>query len=229
MGLEESNSGIEKAIERLNKDPYLLAAVSAIPFVGSSVAQVITGIGQRIVQDRYEKFLQLLSEHISVLDERTVKKDYFETPEGFDLFIQALDESRKTRSEEKRDLIARVLAGAVSTYQEQGEYSPEEYVNIVASLTVKELEVARTIYGLQRNISPKDLDSHNRVEMWRLQKESIREKHEIDADELPFILNRISYTGLLDVVNITYPGVTSSTYWVSPSFNKLVRFLRIEE
>jgi hypothetical protein len=64
------------------------------------------------------------------------------------LLIKALNESRRTRSDEKSELIARLLAAATSTDAGRGEYSPEDYLNIVADLTEKELEIARTIYTL---------------------------------------------------------------------------------
>jgi hypothetical protein len=77
---EKSPSRIEGAIERLNQDPYLLAAITAIPGVGGSITQVLTGIGQHIVQERNQRLFERLSEHMKVLNERTIKDDYFETP-----------------------------------------------------------------------------------------------------------------------------------------------------
>jgi hypothetical protein len=142
MGEEEHPSRVEAAIERLNKDPYLLAVITAIPGVGGSITQVITGIGQEIVQERNKKLFQQLSEHLEDIDEQAIKSDYFETEEGFDLLIKALDESRRTRSEEKRDLVAQILAGATRTTSEQASYSPEEYLYLISDLTIQELNVA---------------------------------------------------------------------------------------
>jgi hypothetical protein len=199
MKEEKSPPQLEGAIERLNQDPYLLAVITAIPGVGGSITQLLTGIGQQIVQERNAKLFEQLSEHLATVDERTIRKDYFKTPEGFDLLIKAMDESRRTRSDEKRDLIARILSGATSTDAGQGQYSPEEYLSIVASLTSRELEVARTIYELQKDIAPRELEPDNRMETWRLCVESMREKHAIDTDELPLLLNRIASTGLVDL------------------------------
>jgi hypothetical protein len=145
MNEEKSPPKLEGVIERLNQDPYLLATITAIPGVGGSIRQVLTGIGQQIVQERNARLFEQLSEHLADVDERAIKKDYFETPEGIDLLIKALEESRKTRSDEKRDLIARIPRGAVIDYQ-QGNYSPEEYLYLISDLTVQELRVARLIY-----------------------------------------------------------------------------------
>lgn len=104
MGEEKYPSGAEAAIERLNQDPLLLAAISAVPVVGGSITQVLTWFGQEIVQERNKRLFQQFSEHLEAIDEQAIRKGYFETEEGFDLLIKALDESRRTRSEEKRDL-----------------------------------------------------------------------------------------------------------------------------
>jgi hypothetical protein len=89
--MEEENtpSRVEAAIERLNQDPYLLAAITAVPVVGGSITQVLTGIGQQIVQERNARLFEQLSEHLANVAEQAIKRDYFETPEGFDLLIKA--------------------------------------------------------------------------------------------------------------------------------------------
>jgi hypothetical protein len=173
--------------------------------------------------------LRLLGKHLEAIDEQAIKKDYFKTPEGFDLLIKALDESRKTRSEEKRDLIARILAGAASTESEHGAYSPEEYLNIIATLTVKELAVARTIYALQKGQDYRELDIDDRWETWNSCREEIVEEYALDINDLPIILGRISFTGLIELVYLPYvPGPPTPTYWASPTFDKLMEFLRLE-
>jgi hypothetical protein len=92
--MEEENtpSRVEASIERLNQDPYLLAAITAVPVVGGSITQVLTGIGQQIVQERNARLFEQLSEHLANVDEQAIKRNYFETPEGFDLLIKATQE-----------------------------------------------------------------------------------------------------------------------------------------
>jgi hypothetical protein len=138
-------------------------------------------------------------EHLNNLDERTINQDYFDAPEGIDVLMKATEQSTRTRSEEKRELIARILAGATSTDAGRGEYSPEEYLNIVADLTDKELEIARTIYTLQRNISPTELEPKNKAGTWSKCVEAIAEKHDIGASVFPLLLNRLYAAGLLDL------------------------------
>jgi hypothetical protein len=226
MEEEQSSSRIEGAIERLNQDPYLMSVITAVPVVGGSITQVLTGIGQQIVQERNAKMFEQLKEHLATVQEQSIRSDYFETPEGFDLLIKALDESRRTRSDDKRDLIARILSGAASADAERGEYSPEEYLNIVADLTVKELEIARIIYQVQQEDTASELEKE--PEVWFRQRNKIIAEHELEEDEFSLLLNRVASTGLLSVANANYPGYTVPTYWVSPTFYKLMKFLRLE-
>ena len=94
--------------------------MTRIPLVGDSLTELAAGKGQHIMEARRDEFLQLLAEHLAALEEQAVKKDYFQTPEGFDLLIKALDEFRRTRSKEKRDLYARILRGRSSTSSKEG-------------------------------------------------------------------------------------------------------------
>ena len=133
MGDEEQptiRESLNTSLEVIAEDPVLRAILSAIPSVGGSLTELLAGKGQRIIEERRNDFLRRLSERVEGIDAEAIRKDYFETPEGFDLLIKALDESRRTRSDEKRELIARILAGATSTDARRGEYSPEDYLNL---------------------------------------------------------------------------------------------------
>jgi len=123
----------------------LRVLLTRIPLVGDSLTELAAGKGQQIMEARRDEFLQLLAEHLAALEEQAVRKDFFQTPEGFDLLIKALDESRRTRSKEKRDLYARILRGAIVDF-EQGRYSAEEYLYLISDLTLQELRVVRLLY-----------------------------------------------------------------------------------
>ncbi len=122
-----------------------------IPLVGDSLTEIAAGRGQQIIEARRDEFLRLLAEHLATLEEQAVRKDYFKTPEGIDLLIKALDEARRTRSKEKRDLYARILKGAIVDFG-QGRYSAEEYLYLISDLTLKELRVARSLYQAPRSM-----------------------------------------------------------------------------
>lgn len=218
----------ELLTEWFNKDPILPAAASIIPYFGGAVVAFYSGKALELHKERTAELFRQFAEHLNTLDEQTVKKDYFDTPEGMDLLSRAVEASSKTRSDEQRDLIARILAGATSTDAEQGNYSPEEYVNLVADLTVKELEVARTIYNSQRNLTGSELDAANRFALWNFCRDSLMENHGIDSDDLPMFVNRLHNVGLLDLHYVQTPGSPTPTYWTSPTFKRLMKFLALD-
>jgi hypothetical protein len=230
MDDEKVPSKLEAAIERLNQDPYLLAAITAIPYVGGSITQVLTGIGQQIIQERNSKLLAQLSERLANVDEEAIRQGYFETPEGFDLLIKAMDESRKTRSDNKRDLIARILRGAVLDY-ERGEYSPEEYLYLVSDLTERELEAASLLYRRRPR-------SEMQLRAWFGE---MSENFGLDDSDVEMILARLEARGLIrysELAALDTSGYSpenrqyaprKSTISISPMFRKLMGFLELGE
>lgn len=173
-----------------------------------------------------------------MLDERTVRKDFFENPEGFDLLVKALDESRKTRSRDKRELYARILAGAANISPEDNVSSAEEYLYLISDLTLRELDVARRIYEVQKDYikryqeqsgkDPRQDYADKEIEVWAAQRDTIARDTGIDREELMQLVTRISSMGLIDVKYTVFVGGSPvSYYWISPVFERLMQFVRV--
>jgi hypothetical protein len=227
MGQEQPSfkESLENSLVEIAESPTLRLGLSLM--LPKPLDEWVAGRGEVIARNRLEDFLQRLLQHWESLEKEAVRSEYFETEEWYDLFYRALEEALKTRSEDKRDLIARILAAA-STDFEQSEYSPEEYLNLVATLTVKELEVARTIYKLQKGRDQSELETEEQWQTWVTHRDNIVGEHGVDPDDLPFILDRIASTGLIQLVYVLFPGSPGRTYWVAPAFEKLMRFLELD-
>jgi DNA-binding MarR family transcriptional regulator len=215
---------LNTSLEVISEEPVLRALLNAIPYVGGSLNEIISGKGQQIIEKRRDDLLHLLIEHMNKLHEEAVRKDFFETPEGFDLLIKALDEARKTRSREKRDLYARILVGAALKQYDTTEYSAEEYLQLVSGLTPKELEVAYRIYRDRPGLKPT---------IWERYMDTLAEELGISRDDLPMILSRVESLGLIQRVTTRLQGSrvylpTRPYYNVTPSFEKLMRFVELE-
>lgn len=190
-----------------------------------------------MIEERRNEFIRLLSERLEKVEEQTVRKDFFETPEGFDLLVKALDETRKTRSTNKRELYARILAGAATASLDSELSFAEESLYIVSDLSLRELETARETYRLQKDYikryinqkgeDPRKTYTGEETEIWRMQKELVVKGMEIDEDEFVQLINRISSTGLMYVKYINFPGSTVPTYWISPVFERLMKFVGV--
>jgi predicted transcriptional regulator len=218
----------ELLTEVVNKDPLTLASISAVPYFGGVLATFFSAKWLEIYQERTKALFEQLAEHLNNVDEQAVRRDYFDTPEGMDLLIRAVEESSKTRSDNKRDLIARILRGAVLDY-ERGEYSPEEYLNLISDLTERELMVASSLYKTR----PAWASS---IRMWA--SKTSREL-ELDTSDLEMILARLEARGLIQKSEMAaldvsgYPpenykyAPKKSTIFISPMFRKLMDFLEL--
>jgi len=90
---------LNNSLEVIAEEPVLRAMLNLIPSAGGSLSELMAGKGQRIMEERRDNLLRILAEHMETIETEAIRKDYFETPEGFDLLIKALDSSRRTRSE----------------------------------------------------------------------------------------------------------------------------------
>ena len=138
---EDTDSFLDDIPESANTAPYVttFAALAQllVPVIGGVIAQVATGIDQHYNQQRNERLFRRFGKLVGDLEESALKKDYLKSPEGYDIFITAVDMNHRTRSEAKCDLIARILRGALVDF-DRGRYSPEEYLNMLEPLTTKE-------------------------------------------------------------------------------------------
>ncbi len=186
------------------------------------MSELFGGRGSQILEERRDRLLRSLSEQMQDLDERTVRKDYFETEEGFDLLIKALDEALRTRSKEKIAFYARILTQSATTYR-QGRYFPEEYLNVLAGLTPKQVEVAWTMYEVQEK--PREGYDPEASEAWRRQSEEVCKRLGLAQSQLIFMLKGLVASGLVAEIGRTMPGTIAVEYSITPSFEEMMDFL----
>ncbi len=212
--------------------------LSLVPYVGGSLVELFAGKGQQIVEERRDEFIRLLSNRLENVEQKTVRNDFFETREGFDLLIKALDEAQKTRSKEKHDFYARILAGA-ATLSENGETSAEEYLYLISGMTPKELKLARRFYELQTDYISKYKDQEGEdprqkytgeeTEVWPMHRDILVKETGVDDSEVIQIVNRIASTGLIDIRYTPFTGSVVPAYWISPIFERLIKFVEVTD
>ena len=223
-----------EASEAYERNLVLRALVLAIPGIGSSLDLAFTSGGQHskerisaLVNDLKED----MQERMEMVANSTLDKEYLESEEFFDLVMRAFDAAIRTRDEEKRRLYARILTESTIRSKREKGYSPEEYLRIIADLTPRELYVARTLY----RDWPGKVDEHreyNEVneEAWKAWQDKVCAEGGIDGADLQLILGRLRSSGLIteSIASLRLGGgpVTElPEYWVSPPFEKLMRFL----
>lgn len=194
--------------------------VTLIPGIGGATDLVLAGEGQRIFKERMVRLFESVKEQAEGIEERMIDKQYIESEEYFDLLIKAFDTAAKTRSRDKIQLCARILANS-AVHAARERYSVEEYLHLISSLTPQELRVSRLLYDGQPQVND---------EAWSAWVAQTCEKTRIDQRDLPMMLNRLESSGLLE--RVTHDGTWGTVlnpmeprFRVTPSFEKLMEFL----
>ena len=92
------------------------AALGAVPFVGSLFIELIGNLVPNQRTDRLVKFAQALKSRIDDLEEDSVRSQ-FESPEFRDLLEQAMLDSARSLSDERREYIASLVATSLSSQE----------------------------------------------------------------------------------------------------------------
>ena len=237
----------EEASVAYEKNEALRAFVNVIPGIGGGLDVLLASGGQRS-RTRMIRFISDLQEdmkgRLEVIEDSLVDQDYLQSDEFFDLLLKAFDTSAKTRDEEKRRVCARILVESAILSKRQG-YSPEEYLDIVAGLTPRELAVAREFYEYWPKEKPSepednaDVQEHKDVQKqarkdWQAWQDMACKGVGIDGTDLQLILGRLQSVGLMtaDIGDFSIDGgpiTETPRHWATPAFEKLMGFLERRE
>ena len=218
---------MKPAIEEYSENAILRASITSVPFIGSPLDIFLTTEAQKIVNDRIMSLFDKLKEEMNTLEDRIVDKDYINSEEFIELFIRTIEASAKTRNKEKIKLYAKLLKGAIK-FQNRKKYSPEEYLQVLSELTIKELEVAKAIYRQQRQERRKD---ENELQ-WALRCgwEKLEKKcPSIPEEDFRFIFLRLRKSGLIqDLEHIYYSSNKEKkkvVFVITDVFRKIMKYL----
>jgi len=186
---------LKPTIERYSENALLRVTISKIPFIGSPLDIFLTTKAQKIVNDRIMNLINELTEEMNTLEDKKIDRYYINSEEFIELFTKTIETAAKTRGKEKIKLYAKLLKGAIK-FQDRKKYSPEEYLQVLSELTMKELEVAKAIYKQQRKEKRKDeseLEWALRCGWEKLEKDCPL----IPKEDFQFILLRLEKSGLI--------------------------------
>jgi len=222
---------LKPAIEKYSENAILRTSISAIPFIGSPLDVFLATKTQKIVNDRIMNLFNELIEEMSTLEDGMVDKDYIDSEEFIELFIKTIEVSTKTRNKEKIKLYAKLLKGAIK-FQDRNKYSPEEYLQVLSELTIRELEVAKAVYKQQSQERKKD---ENEMQ-WILRcgwEELEKECPSIPEDDFRFIFLRLRKSGLIqDLEHIYFSSNKEKkkvVFVITDVFRKIMKYLEQSE
>jgi len=214
---------LKPAIEKYSENTILRASISTIPFIGILLDVFLTTKAQKIINDRTMSLFDKLKEEMDTLEDRIIDKDYMNSEEFIELFIRTIGASAKTRNKEKIKLYAKLLKGAIK-FQDRKKYSPEEYLQVLSELTIKELEVAKAIYRQQKQEKRKD---ENELQ-WALRcgwEELEKECPSIPEEDFRFIFLRLRKSGLIQDLQNSYFYSKKVVFLISDVFRKIMKYL----
>ncbi len=120
----------------------------------------------------------------------------------------------RTRSRDRREYCVRIFKGAITDF-DQKRYSPEEYLEIIASLSDLDLKVAGSLYVLQKDKDYRELGSEKKCEIWEPIRDRISREREVDKNAARDSLSIHSHATLFraptSLAGARYCRVTGST------------------
>jgi hypothetical protein len=234
---EPKGSGIDASIVRAMETAagagvartfaYTLAAILAThPAIGPyaalvGVADVFIGGGaQRVAEARAKRFAESIEREFAAVRSEMIRADYFETEDGIDLLMQALQSAVRVSDDKRRDAIARILVATAS-----GNAPPNvEPVSLIAVLGEMSESEALVLGGMWRVMQPTGrLDERPGYRFFNELKMALPT---VQMDGIGFVMARIARTGLTRSA-LAYDDELGNEpiYEFTPTGVSLMRFL----
>jgi len=192
------------------------------PKIGGGIDMIIATEGQKATKKRSFKLIDEMKQRMEQHEEEASNKEYLASDEFIDLVIKAFDSAAKTRNEEKIRLYARILTES-TVRDKQETYFPEEYLNVLAGLTSRQVEVAWAMYEVQ--VVPREERHPEGDDGWHQEKELLCKKLNLDGTQLKFLLKGLVAAGLVAEIGRTKPGTIATEYSITPAFEEMMSFL----
>lgn len=202
------------ASQEYSKRISIRALVPLIPRVGSSIDMLLTNKAQKFAEERKERLFTELKAEIEKLDEFKIDKEYLQSEELFDILLQAIDKTVRTRSKEKIKLFAKVLKGALLFSGLDKGSRAEEYLNVLSELTINEVRLAKVVFDLKEVDITREEDN-----------ELFRRCTFIDKEDFPFYMKRLEKAGLVREMVGMIADYEGGIYKITATFTKMMDFL----
>lgn len=217
----------------------LRALVLTIPGVGSSLDLVLADGGRRYrerIFSALEDMKRDMKERLETVEDSAFDKKFLDSDEFFDLMMKFFDTTTKSRDKTKRRMSARILTESAIPFDGE-QYSPEEYLDLIADLTPRELAIAQALHKEQTERVYEDLEEGEAHQAWKAWQDSVQTEVSIEGADLQLILGRLQSSGLIvedgalmpNSFGPPLPTAGPPFYWMSPAFKKLMRFLNRRE
>lgn len=168
-------------------NPFVRMIVNVIPYVGGSLDVLLSEKWNSYNQQRLDSLLNYLS--IDLEDVKNdINQEYLESEELYDIVIKVINESIKTRLDDKRKLFSKVIRDSLS--KNKKIYITESVLSIISELNELDFVFIKEVQGF---ITKKNQIWFSAEDIY-----ASFDNNAFDINEAVRVLFRFSYLGLLD-------------------------------
>lgn len=202
-------------VQKYEDNTVLRVIISLIPYVGGSLDIALINRWSQIKQRRIEDLLAAIGTDLKGIQESSIKKDYLESEEFYDLVYQIVNNALSNRCPETRKAYAKVVRSSV--LNEETTANLEDIIRQIEVVREKDIFFLRVVKSILN--SGQDLTGEF------LSIAVVRESCSYDPLECERVLYRFENLGLLDHQRnlLIKPGTMK--FNKLPLFDKLVYYL----
>jgi hypothetical protein len=137
--IDDVEKGLQRASSTYLEMTAFRAAVAAIPVIGGPLDILLSGKAGEYQEQRFQMFLDFLTEDIETLDKKKIDKEYLSSEEFYSHFQLLAERVLREHSEDKIHLLAKALLGSI-TLNVASEMK-DKYLSIIADLSEVDVKV----------------------------------------------------------------------------------------
>lgn len=188
--MEKENISADRMIllsQKYEGNIILRSVISMLPTVGGGLDILLSAKWNSFRERRLDQMLTMLSQDLKSL-EKKVNKEYLQSEEFYDVIYQVLNESIKTRLDEKRKIYSKIIRDSISQQRETME--TESVLEIISNLHQMDFIFIDKINAYK--------NSQINIEFSGEDMFKFLSNETFSISEIVRILYRFSYLGLLD-------------------------------
>jgi hypothetical protein len=114
-------------------------AISAIPYAGSAILEILNGLAQRRTQERLNTLFDAVKSRLDSLSEEKIDQEFFSSEEFQSLLFLLLEKLHTTHDKERLRMFGSALAN--SGRHEFKEDDKEQYIRVLRDLSLTDLNI----------------------------------------------------------------------------------------
>ena len=202
------------------------ALISNIPIIGSSIDYIFTKKWSKYYNDRLEIFNNCVIQEFETLDENKVDKEFLKSNEFFDLTLRLIENSVKTRHQEKVQLFSKLLKSRVlKNYS--SNYDSDDFTNTINELIPKDIIIINAFFELSEKLKIEREKAEKPNEFFDyITIDKIIEKTDYSKSEISFSISKLIKLGLAtESFESTFGMTSGGNYKATEYLNELNKIL----